>query len=273
MTVPRWDDAVARAPMFAPLSDLLAQLPAGWPALAVLQALAGGQPVPPCNARGQRIVFVPPEKDAADRVGYEARVYGRGEVEVRPDDAHDLFNALVWLAFPLTKAALNRRHGEALSARTAKGNRGAVRDALTVFDESGVIVASSEPELLELLRGFKWQRLFVERRDEVRKALSCAIFGHALYQKALTPYIGVTGHALLLEVDAAFHERPAGEQRRLLDGKAAAAVDNALDNTRDLAPLPLLGVPGWWPANERPEFYGDTAYFRPGRRVRPFRKP
>ncbi|HQX67511.1 MAG TPA: DUF3025 domain-containing protein, partial [Ottowia sp.] len=28
-------------------------------------------------------------------------------------------------------------------------------------------------------------------------------------------------------------------------------------------PLPLLGVPGWWPANQAPAFYDDAEVFRP----------
>jgi len=27
--------------------------------------------------------------------------------------------------------------------------------------------------------------------------------------------------------------------------------------------LPVLGIPGWWPANEAPSFYDDPAVFRP----------
>ena len=32
---------------------------------------------------------------------------------------------------------------------------------------------------------------------------------------------------------------------------------------KPFAPLPLLGVPGWWPANEAPGFYDDAQVFRP----------
>ena len=34
---------------------------------------------------------------------------------------------------------------------------------------------------------------------------------------------------------------------------------------RELSPLPVLGVPGWWDGNEQEEFYDNTGYFRPGR--------
>jgi len=35
-----------------------------------------------------------------------------------------------------------------------------------------------------------------------------------------------------------------------------------------LHPLPLLGVPGWWPANADPAFYDDPAVFRRARSAR-----
>jgi hypothetical protein len=46
--------------------------------------------------------------------------------------------------------------------------RGTTRDALTHFDECGIVVLSSQPELLDLLRDFRWKALFVERRADVR---------------------------------------------------------------------------------------------------------
>jgi Protein of unknown function (DUF3025) len=271
MTAAGWSGADARSGLFDPLRDLLARLPSGWPSTADLQRLADSQEILPRTASGQRIVFVPPAA-GIDRPAYEARIFLAGEVEVRPENAHDVFNALVWMAFPLTKAQLNRRHYEALSREPAGSNRGALRDALTVLDESGVIVASSEPALLEHLRAFRWKQLFVAGREQARAQMHFALFGHGLYEKALRPYIGITGHALLLTVDAGFHALPSREQRLNLDRKAAEQAATALGATSDLAPLPLLGVPGWWAANEAPEFYEDAEYFRPGR-ARPRRTP
>ena len=34
----------------------------------------------------------------------------------------------------------------------------------------------------------------------------------------------------------------------------------------DLAPLPILGIPGWWQDNDLPEFYQNERYFRRERR-------
>jgi hypothetical protein len=50
------------------------------------------------------------------RRGLRGACLPRGEVATRPDNRHDLFNALIWLAFPRSKAAINRRHHEALLA-------------------------------------------------------------------------------------------------------------------------------------------------------------
>ena len=37
-------------------------------------------------------------------------------------------------------------------------------------------------------------------------------------------------------------------------------------NTRELTPVPLLGVPGWAEDNECEEYYDNTRYFRSARR-------
>ena len=37
--------------------------------------------------------------------------------------------------------------------------------------------------------------------------------------------------------------------------------------TKPFVPLPMLGVPGWWSANEDAAFYADAEVFRPLRRL------
>ena len=75
---------------------------------------------------------------------YEPRAYLKGELQVRENDWHDFFNVLVWLTFPRAKAALNARHYQSQQACAGQVNRGAAQDALTLLDESGVIVVASE---------------------------------------------------------------------------------------------------------------------------------
>lgn len=253
--------------MFAPLRAVGSHLPEiGWPNPDLLNALAdaAGRVV---NAQGQRVQFVAQQPRSGDfRDGFEPRAYLKGEVQVRPLDWHDLFNALVWMSFPTTKAVLNARHYESL-ANVSEGNRSAVGDALTLFDEDGVIVVSSDASLLDLIHGFRWKELFWTRRDEVKQNMRFLLFGHALYHKALNPFVGVTGKAILLNVPPAMLELPQGEHVGAVDRRLALHVwdRSHLTHGREFSPLPLLGIPGWWHDNEREDFYDNADYFRPGR--------
>jgi len=187
-------------------------------------------------------------------------------VQLRPLDWHDLFNALVRMTFPTAKAVINARHYESLSAGET-GNRSAVRDALTLFDEDGIAVISSDAGLLELVRKFRWKELFWKRREEVRKRMGFFLFGHALYHKALDPFVGMTGKAVLLKVPDAFAQLPLSAQIAETDRQLAAHIRDRtrMSHGRELSPLPVLGVPEWWGGNERESFYENTGYFRPGR--------
>ena len=268
---PTWDhDFARRSPMFAPLRALADKLPEiGWPNVEVLNHVADETGRRIVNARGQRIRFVTADPGASP--GFESRTWLTGEVEVRRIDWHDLLNALVWITYPTAKAAINGRHQGALEAEAGApgedGRRSPPRDALTHFDEDGMVVVCSEPELAALLRGFAWKELFWHRRAQVRRALRFFPFGHALYHKALAPFIGMTGKALLFEVAPAMLERDTDALRAEVDRLTALHVWNPerMLGPRELCPLPVLGVPGWWAANEDAAFYDDAGYFRPGR--------
>ena len=49
------------------------------------------------------------------------------------------------------------------------------------------------------------------------------------------------------------------------DGMMAGylSASGSLRTTASLVPLPLLGVPGWWPDNGNVAFYENARYFRP----------
>lgn len=266
-----WDPQfLARLPLFEPLRIHGAGLATGdWPTLAALQAAFDARGVISGGGQALRLVSQDAARTRAFEHRYEARLYLKGELAMRSRNWHDLFNALVWLAFPRSKAAINARHYQALLAQQANGahNRGPTQDALTLFDEGGVIVACAEPDLLELLRGFEWKRLFWRERERVIARMRWLLFGHAIYEKALAPFVGITGRGVLLEVDAGFHALPLHAQMAQLDARVAALVADAASfkATRELAPVPILGVPGWWPANRAQAFYDNTDYFRPGR--------
>jgi hypothetical protein len=261
-----WSAALA-APIFSALRPWLSRLPAaGFPGHDDLNALAGPAIA---SGGGAAIRFVPPAAAGKGSAPYEIRIFETGEVQTRPGNWHDLFNALVWLAFPKTKAVLNRHHRNEIIARHGEPQRGTARDVLTLFDEGGVVVAAADAELSALLREFRWKELFWARRAEVRRSMRFHVFGHAIYEKALEPRKGVTAKALILEVEPGLCDAPTERQVARLDARAAAyfSEPRALVSTRSLAPLPILGVPGWEPANEREEYYDDASQFRPGRAV------
>jgi hypothetical protein len=95
------------------------------------------------------------------------------------------------------------------------------------------------------------------------------IFGHGLYEKALQPYVGMTGQGLLVPVEQAFFAWPQEQQLAHLDGLLADYLNEPQHcrNTRELCPVPLLGVPGWAADNEAAAYYDNSDYFRPGRRA------
>jgi hypothetical protein len=262
-------DWLTRSEMFAPLRPVAAGLTSiDWPDPERLNALAEGSRRPIVNAQGLRVRFVPQAPKAKSfEAAFEPRAWLRGEVQLREFDWHDLFNALVWMTFPATKAVINARHYESMAAAIG-GNRSPQRDALTLFDEDGVAIVCSDPELLELVRGFCWKELFWQRRDAVMSRMRFYVFGHALFAKALEPFVGLTGKAVLLDVPGEFLDLARPVQMAELDRLLALHIGDRkrFRHGRELSPLPVLGVPGWWSENEQEGFYDDTAYFRPGRR-------
>ncbi len=249
------------APIFTALTPLLGRLPRDrLPRHDELNALGTPSVV---SGGGAPIRFVPPAASAQ----YEVRIFETGEVQTRPDSWHDLFNALVWLAFPRTKAVLNRHHYEQIKSRVGERLRGTVRDVLTLFDEGGIVVAAADAELSCLLREFRWKELFWKRRTEVRRSMRFYVFGHAIYEKALEPYKGVTAKALILDAAPGLLDAPIERQLAELDARAAEYFSGtrALASTRNLSPLPILGIPGWEPANASEEYYDDPSQFRPRR--------
>jgi hypothetical protein len=197
---------------------------------------------------GKPVRFVPP---GGKRGAYELRVHDTGEVETRPDNLHDWFNALCWLAFPRTKACINAMHAAEIPRES--GRRGRLRDLLTIFDEGGAIVLCADQELNTLVREFRWKELFWAERERVRREMRFVVLGHAVLEQALKPWPGITCKALFARPDEDADQAAAAWLASRSEGASPG----------DLAPLPLFGFPGW-ADNDRPEFYDDERYFRQG---------
>jgi len=240
-----------QAPWLAPLRDLrrLAER-ADWRAALSGEAQRRGV----ATDAGLPICFV--SADDAGAAAYEAHIAATGRVPTR-DNAHDLFNALAWLAFPLTKAALNARQAQELARDGVRGRRGPVRDAATLIDESGLLLAAGDAARAALVR-LDWDWLFAAQRPNWGRDWSAFAFGHALVDKLRAPYKRLTAAVVCLPLQAA----TAGE----VDRAAADWVRQPALAPPLLAHLPVLGIPGWWAANAEPGFYDDASVFRRRRR-------
>ena len=203
---------------------------------------------------GSALRFVAPSLNESRYGDYELRVFKSGCVETRPDNKHDLFNALAWLAFPRTKARLNALHAEQIPREA--GRRGRFRDLLTLLDEGGAIVECDDGELIEMVRGFRWRELFWDNRARVLRSMKVHVLGHAVLEQALRPWPGITCKVIFAR-SGTDPDIPAAEWLTRISPQATPA---------ELAPLPVFGFPGWAADGERPEFYEDARYFRPFKR-------
>lgn len=211
--------------------------------------------------------FVAQQGDARD---YEAGIGALGAIPTRPDNWHDYFNALAWCVWPHSKRACHRAHLAEIEQRRAAGlpGRGPRRDALTQFDECGILVVSSASEILAALANHEWEEAFWQRRARLLESTRFLVFGHGTWEQLRTPFHGLCAKALYREVDAAWltldaHARQQEADRWLATRLAEPAT---LPGPRALRPLPLLGIPGVTSENARADYYRDASQFRPRRR-------
>jgi len=214
-----------------PLQPLAGCLP-----LATADAAAALNALPSAPRR-----FVPADALPAGEA-YEAFIARTGAVPTR-HHLHDLFNGLVWCAEPVLKARLNALQAEQINERGVGAVRGPVRDALTLFDENGAVWTDCPAPIAEAWRRRDWRAMFLTHRALWAGVPPPRLVGHALMEQLATaPRKGLCAHVLL------------GDPLTLTPAQWA---------TKPFLPLPVLGVPGWWPANADPAFYDDPAVFRP----------
>lgn len=237
------------APWFAPVAA------AG---RAVQGAQAAGLPLPDAlNSAAPGPLRAVPQAALPDGLAYEAFIADSASVPTR-ENLHDLFNGLIWHRFPLAKRHLNRLQAGAIAAQGVGAVRGPLRDAITLFDENAALL-QAPPALWDALQARDWRRLFVgERALWVQARL--VLFGHALLEKLVAPYKSITAHVLAEPVPLAL-----GDDLATWDAWLASQLDGETLACKPFTPLPVLGVPGWWPVNNEPGFYDDTQVFRPPR--------
>ena len=209
---------------------------------------------------------------------YEAFIHAQRRIPTR-DNLHDFFNGLCWLRLGRSKRRLNQLQAQEIARQGVGQQRGALRDALTVFDENALLLQAPDG-LWQALCARDWQHLFVRERDQWAQ-VRIEVFGHALLEKLVQPYVAITGHAWRVMPAPAPTAPIAGPNAQVKtthsqsqgDANADAQLDAMLCDSlqedhlrrKAFAPLPVLGVPGWWSANQDPSFYAQTQVFRAAR--------
>jgi hypothetical protein len=124
-----------------------------------------------------------------------------------------------------------------------------------VLDENAAFLVAP-PLLWEALEARDWQRLFIELRPLWQQA-QLVLFGHALLEKLVSPRKPITAHV--------YRVQPEVDSIDELDAWVVADLNADKLASKPFIPLPVLGVPGWWPPNEVLSFYDDPSVFRPRR--------
>jgi hypothetical protein len=204
------------------------------------------------NSEGGAPVHFTAQSSLPDGEPYERHIFNSATCPTR-GNLHDFFNGLAWLEMPRAKRQLNRVQAAQIAAHGIGAKRGPVRDAATLFDENGAVLSAPGP-LWQALAARDWRRLFVDLRPRWEEA-RLLVFGHALLEKLVAPRKNLTAHVwaepapggLTAEVDAWLESQLTAERL----------------GTKPFLPLPVLGVPGWWPENADFSFYDDPLVFRP----------
>jgi hypothetical protein len=74
-------------------------------------------------------------------------------------------------------------------------------------------------------------------------------------EKLMKPYKGMTAHVLCVPM-------PTLSTDAEVDAWLCQQLTADRLETKPFLPLPLSGIPGWWPGNHVPDFYEDKKVFR-----------
>ncbi len=260
--VPRFFDGIDWSQAwFGTVRPAAAQLIAAQDWRAQINAMAARKGIN--NHRQMALQFVPQE-ELPDGVAYESHISDAARVPTR-ENLHDFFNGLVWLTFPRIKRQLNALQAAQIASLGIGKSRGPARDAATIFDENAALLVVQDGvagrDLVQYLREHQWHAAFVGQAGLFGPQAEVWSFGHALMEKLVKPYKAITAHTWLVWADAAFFSLEWEERRAWLDAQVAAQLATHSLSTADYTPLPVLGIPGWWPQQDS-AFYADSSVFR-----------
>ncbi|GCL48434.1 hypothetical protein NIES3787_41530 [Microcystis aeruginosa NIES-3787] len=125
-----------------------------------------------------------------------------------------------------------------------------------MFDGNAAFLSAPDA-LWDALVAKDWRSLFVTQRALWQDA-QLVLFGHALLEKLVYPRKPITAHVYRAQVAINSIANDFAE----LDAWMAQDICAQKLAAKPFAHLPVLGVPGWWAANEEPDFYADKTVFR-----------
>ena len=204
------------------------------------------------NAAPQAPVRFVPQAELPAGMAYEAYIFKTKQVPTR-HNAHDFFNGLCWLRFPQAKLRLNSLQAQAIEAQGVQPHRGPLRDALTLFDENAALLFAPPP-LWEAVQTKDWPAMFTHHRATWSQA-QLVLFGHAALEKLIKPYKGITLHLLNKPLPSRMSDTE-------IDSWLCQQLQSEWLQAKPYIPLPVMGLPGWCPDNENPDFYEDKSVFR-----------
>ena len=191
------------------------------------------------------VCFVPaalpkrrPRVRAARELGqlYDGRIALARQVPCLDASYHDLFNALVWAAFPRSKRALHARQFRALERRWQPGEtrlpnrRTSEQDALTIFDEGGSVAVG---------------------HAAAGGRVQVVLFGHAIMEHLCFDPTPVRSAALALD-----HAAVAAGGRELFEAVDRALAPRLADAAELMAPefdgVLSIVPPGCWSLDREP---------------------
>jgi hypothetical protein len=218
------------------------------------------------NDQGQPVRFVP-QAELPEGTAYEAFIGATGCVPTR-ENLHDFFNGLVWQTFPRIKRALNALQAVQIAQAGVGKSRGPARDAATIFDENAALLVVRDDAdggaLVDDLRAHRWRDALFGKRAMFGRDAELWLFGHALMEKLVAPRKAITAHVRVVFATDDFFAFERDGRRDWIDVAVSKAIAAEGLSTAGFTPLPVLGVPGWWP-DQDDAFYLDHTVFRPKR--------
>lgn len=197
-----------------------------------------------------------PQAALPEGKAYESFIFETHGIPTR-DGPHDYFNGLCWFLFTQSKQQLNRIQAAQIRQDGVHNKRGPVRDAITIIDENGLLLACSDA-LWDALTQKNWPRAFIDLKNHWQDS-QAVIFGHALMEKLLNPYKGICAHVIRIP------QQSAGIDLKAVDDWLSTFLNEDNLATKPYLPVPIFGIPGWHSQQDEAGFYQDTEVFRPPR--------